>query len=144
MSVGRAQVEAIARLAQLDVDAAEAERLAEEMSRILDHADRLRAMAVGADGADVASGADGRDGEGRADGAGIGTEAARSEGREDGGGSGIDPEGEKDPAGENPGPSTPDVLRREPTDFAPRFEEGFFVVPPPPGVTPAGPSDGEA
>ena len=49
----------------------------------------------------------------------------REEPREDGAGAGG-PEGHAE---------GPDPLASGPGAFAPRFEQGFFVVPPPPGVT---------
>ena len=35
----------------------------------------------------------------------------------------------------------PDTLERGPSHFAPRFDDGFFVVPPPPGLERTEPSE---
>jgi len=109
MSVDRQQVEAMARLAQLSVGAEEAERIAKQMSRILEHADRLRAVPDDGEAGGIA---------------GLVADDVRSAKMRSGPESG-------------PGqPAVPDALRGTLADFAPRFEQGFFVVPPPPGVVP--------
>lgn len=46
-------------------------------------------------------------------------------------------------SGVRSGTVVPDELLARPSDFAPRYEEGFFVVPPPPGVSESGDSRGE-
>lgn len=98
MSVDRDEVERIAALAKLHLEDDEADRLTEEMNRILEHAARLRGIA--ADGA-----------EGGAEAAPERTSGTRS----------VDAE-------------EADELLRAPGSFAPDMREGFFVVPPPPGV----------
>ena len=122
MSVTRDDVRRIAELARLTLDEDEAERLTDEMNRILEHVDRLAEAARG--GAPDRPGTHAGqpsvdDGPGDTSGAKDHhekpTHAAISGTRE-----GSDPE--------------PDRLIRPPADFAPRFEEGFFVVPPPHGV----------
>lgn len=98
MSVDRDEVRRIAELAKLSLDDGEADRLAEEMSRILDHAERLRASSPSPDTADSPTGSHpGRPG---------GAEA----------------------------PSAPDPLMHPLESFAPEMDDGFFTVPPPPGV----------
>ena len=111
MSVTRADIDRIAELARLRLDDAEADRLTGEMNRILEHADRLRAAESAAEdekGAPAATG-DGAPGEG--------------------GSSDRDVRGAR-----VDGADGPDTLIHPPGDFSPRFEEGFFVVPPPHGV----------
>jgi aspartyl-tRNA(Asn)/glutamyl-tRNA(Gln) amidotransferase subunit C len=105
MTVDRREVERIAALSRIPLEPAEADRLAGEMNRILEHADRLR----------EAAGEGGRGPEGPA-GGGV---------REGAGESGL-----RDPAA-----GAPDPLARPIDTFAPRTEDGFFVVPPPQGVT---------
>jgi Asp-tRNA(Asn)/Glu-tRNA(Gln) amidotransferase C subunit len=109
MSVDRQQVEAMARLAQLSVSTEEADRIATQMSRILQHADRLRAIPDD----EMAGGI-----------AGLGSDDINTELL----GSG--------PNAGHGQPAVPDALGHALADFAPRFEQGFFVVPPPPGVVP--------
>lgn len=99
MSVDRDEVRRIAELAKLSLDDSETDRLAEEMTRILGHAERLRGVGSG-------TVADARD------------RAA--------------PEDGSDLAGD---PAVPDPLARDLTDFAPEMHDGFFTVPPPPGVS---------
>jgi len=100
MSVDREEVDRIADLARLSLDEGEAERLTEEMNRILEHADRLRGV----------SGQAGGETEGPALVSGMsGTRAAEA--------------------------NVPDPLASGVETFAPRTEAGFFLVPPPHGVT---------
>ncbi|NNF14956.1 MAG: hypothetical protein HKN72_17150 [Gemmatimonadetes bacterium] len=98
MSVDRDEVNRIAGLAKLSLDDGEADRLAEEMNRILEHAERLRALSDSPDPVDVQTGA----------------EPHRKSG-----------------AAASP---TPDALTHPLADFAPEMDDGFFTVPPPPGV----------
>lgn len=107
MSVDRDEVRRIADLAKLDLDDEEADRLTGEMNRILEHAERLRSL-----DAHEATAAPGD--EGRADADASGTAAAEP--------------------GSVDAPSGPDPLLRPPDAFAPEMIEGFFAVPPPPGV----------
>ena len=107
MSVDREEVERIAGLARLELEDDEAARLTSEMNRILDHAERLRGVSAEASGASGIAGASG------------------IEGAEEGRASGVREEDVTDP----------DALHAEPASFAPDWREGFFVVPPPPGVT---------
>lgn len=128
MTVDRTQVEAMARLGQLEVDEAEAERLAAEMTRILEHADRLRGLSTAEDAAVGGQVGDGGEDEGaHADRVRRGKGGADRSERADQ----ADQADQADVGG-------PDRLHRAPADFAPRFEDGFFLVPPPPGVTPSG------
>ena len=103
MSVDRDEVDRIARLARLQLESEEADRLTEEMNRILEHAERLRG--AGAEGGGHAPAVDTP------------------------GSAGRDIEGVRSETGE------PDALSDPPGEFAPEWAEGFFVVPPPPGVT---------
>jgi len=99
MSVDREEVDRIADLARLRLDEVEAERLTEEMNRILEHADRLREV-PGREGRTVAA----------VPPTGIsGTRASEA--------------------------NVPDPLASGIETFAPRTESGFFLVPPPHGVT---------
>ena len=107
MSVTRADVDRIADLARLRLDDGEADRLTGEMNRILEHADRLRA--VGPTGGD-----------------GLTTESSSADTTAS---SNQDVRGAR-----RDGARGPDRLVHPPADFAPRFEEEFFVVPPPHGV----------
>ena len=100
MTVDRREVERVAGLARLTLERAEADRLRDEMNRILEHADRLR------------------------DAAGRGGEASSV-------GEGPD----RDSGLRDPGIVAPDRLETGIDAFAPALEEGFFVVPPPTGVT---------
>ena len=117
MSVDRAEVERIAKLAQLRFGDEELNRLTEEMNRILGHAERLQAEAGKGDGeagapAEHAPTGPARDGygpDGQATGAIAGVRAASVQ--------------------------VPDNLEEPPASFAPEWQDGFFVVPPPPGVT---------
>lgn len=115
MSVDRDEVTRIAELAKLDLDAAEADRLTQEMNRILDYAERLRGLDPSSTPVeDTVAGAGDFAGTSAADAA---TEAGPRDGGSDA--SGADP------------------LIHPPSAFAPEMQEGFFTVPPPPGV--AGP-----
>lgn len=104
MSVDRAEVERIAKLAQLRFADAELDRLTDEMNRILGHAERL---ALNDDGAGAAATGHAPDGFARDALAGVRDAGLRA----------------------------PDRLSDPPESFAPRWQDGFFVVPPPPGVT---------
>ena len=120
MSVTRDDVDRIAELARLRLEDAEADRLTEEMNRILEHADRLRA-----EGGGSANGGAGV--------VGPGLVSEESPGDPDEPTAGTD--GRPAISGARaPGPTPPDELESAPADFAPRFEDGFFVVPPPHGV----------
>lgn len=116
MSVTRADVDRIAELARLRFDDDEADRLTGEMNRILEHADRLRAADSGGEDAAGAAGSTG--GVVPSDGA----PGERASSDHDVRGARAD------------GADGRDQLVRPPADFSPRFEEGFFVVPPPHGV----------
>jgi len=107
MSVDRNEVERIAELARLRLDPGEVARLTGEMNRILEHAQRLRTVTE----------------RGAAD---------RSEAFEQSGGRVT-----SDLSGARASEDVePDVLVRSPPAFAPDIREGFFVVPPPPGIVP--------
>lgn len=142
MSVDREEVERIGRLAKLRLTDDEADRLTDEMNRILEHAERLRGLeeASGAgraiEGGDAGSGqaAEREADEREADEKGVGGEGPDVARATDPGG--PEPSGTRSPAAE-----TPDPLRVGPSAFAPDVREGFFVVPPPPGVV-AGDDDG--
>ena len=110
MSVDRQEVDRIARLAKLRLDDDEAERLVREMSRILEHVERLQ------DEAGTGAGDEARGGAVPFPAPGAETPARQGAGTRD-------PEAE-----------SPDPLRGKPATFAPRMEHGLFVVPPPPGV----------
>lgn len=145
VSVDREEVERIGRLAKLRLTDDEAERLTDEMNRILEHAERLRRLeeASGAgpviEGGAAGSGQaaereaaereadEGEADEGEADERGVGGEGPDVARTTDPGGPG--PSGTRSPAAE-----TPDPLHMAPSAFAPDVREGFFVVPPPPGV----------
>ena len=109
MRVDRSEVERIARLAHLQFEGADADRLAEEMSRILDYAAHLRGRV------DSTPRPEGQSADVTID---VGNEVPEE---------GLS--GARDP-----GVDGPDSLSVTPDAFAPRFEEDFFVVPPPPGV----------
>jgi hypothetical protein len=115
VSVDRREVERIARLARLSLHDSEADRLALELSRILEHATRLGELAPGPpDEGEIELG-DGSQAPSESDGDGAGSLAfagARVSGAE-----------------------RPERLAVPPEVFAPKMSEGFFVVPPPPGVT---------
>ena len=113
MSVDRREVERIARLARLSLDDSEAERLALELSRILAHATRLGELTPRPpDGGQIERG-DGSEATAENDGDGPSAFA-----------------GTRDSGAERP-----ERLAAPPESFAPKMSEGFFVVPPPPGVT---------
>ena len=98
MSVGRAEVNRIAHLARLALEDDEADRLTDEMNRILEQVERLKIA---------------------------GAQASAS----------VDPSGlELKSDGARTQVDDPDVLFRSPSMFAPDWAQGFFVVPPPPGV----------
>jgi Asp-tRNA(Asn)/Glu-tRNA(Gln) amidotransferase C subunit len=123
VSVDREEVDRIAALARLRLDSTEGEALTMDMNRILEHVDRLQdAMAGGGHAAAL----EGRDGEGssRAE----AEEAQTRGGAADAARDAV--EGVRDPAAESPDPLVADV-----SGFAPAVQEGFFVVPPPQGVT---------
>ena len=130
MSVDRAEVERIAHLARLALDEAEVERLTKDMNDILDHAITLRALAHTASGGTRGAAAETPEATG-------GTRDAAAETPDATGGT-------RDAAAETPDATggtrdaaaeTPDPLRVRPEAFAPSMAGGFFVVPPPPGVT---------
>jgi len=100
MSVDRDEVLRIAGLAKLRIDDQEADRLADEMTRILEHAERLREVED-----ESPTPPDAPDGSG------------------DAGGPREVTSGDID------------SMERRPRDFAPEMTDGFFLVPPPPGVT---------
>jgi Asp-tRNA(Asn)/Glu-tRNA(Gln) amidotransferase C subunit len=108
VSVTRGEVDRIAELALLRLQEGEAERLTREMNRILEHADRLRS---------VAGDLDARPGDGASEGGEVGTDSLEVL------------TGVRVRAAEEPDP-----LGCGPSDFAPRFKDGFFLVPPPRGV----------
>jgi len=120
VSVDRAEVARIAELARLSLDEDEIERLTGDMNRILGFADRLRGDGVvGEGGLEKSSTGTGPVG-GARDAAGPATAGVRSAEAE-----------------------IPDALASGAEAFAPRFEQGFFVVPPPPGVTADAADSGE-
>ena len=140
MSVDRDEVRRIAELAKLSLDDSETDRLAEEMTRILGHAERLRGVGSGtvADARDRADPEDGSDLDHGPDldhgsaglmastgGTGTPLVSRTAEGAQPGSGAAPD-------AGD---PAVPDPLARDLTDFAPEMHDGFFTVPPPPGVS---------
>jgi hypothetical protein len=117
MSVDRREVERIARLARLSLEDAEAERLALDLSRILAHATRLGELTPGSPGGQIER-RDGSEAIAESDGDGSGPSAFA---------------GTRDSGAERP-----ERLATPPEGFAPKMSEGFFVVPPPPGVTEQG------
>ncbi len=134
MSVDRDEVRRIAELAKLSLDASETDRLAEEMTRILGYAERLRGV-----GSPTASDTRARtDTEGGSDldhesdglmasngDTGIPLASRAGESAQPGSGAATDVDDL----------AAPDPLARDLTDFAPEMHEGFFTVPPPPGVS---------
>lgn len=127
MSVDRHEVRRIADLAKLRLDEEEVDRLADEMSRILGHAERLRGLPRAEDESSEADGLE------RA-------EDATSEG------GGPERAPETVSGGPDPAFGRPDPLARPPESFAPSMRDGFFTVPPPPGVSTgeAEPDEGQA
>lgn len=115
MSVDRREVERIARLARLSLEDAEAERLALELSRILAHATRLGELTPGSPDGGQIERRDGSEATAESDGDGSGPSAFA---------------GTRDSGAERP-----ERLAAPPQSFAPEMSKGFFVVPPPPGVT---------
>lgn len=102
MSVDRAEVDRIARLARLSLEDEEADRLTGEMNLILAYAEQLRSA----------------DSE-----RSRGTSPRQADQQPEAIGGVRDETGSPDPLSEGPGA------------FAPEWVEGFFVVPPLPGVT---------
>lgn len=123
MKIEDAEVARIAALAHLEIDPAEAQRMAADMRAILGHADRLEAVAdePGDDArkADVTPAAPAAP-----EAAAPGTAAPETAGGDPDVG-GVRSVGAVD---------GPDPLSRGPEVWAPSWAEGFFVVPPPPGV----------
>ncbi len=112
MKIDPTEVARIAALAHLEIEPGEVQRMAEDMEAILGHADRLDAGGA-TDGAVGPRAPEGADEEHTPEGAvpsdGVG---------------GV----------RRPGGARPDELGAAPETWAPKWEEGFFVVPPPPGV----------
>lgn len=115
MSVGRDEVARIAALARLRLDPAEVDRLTRDMNRILEHATRLRKVAH--TGRDVSPT--------------TGSPAPAPGADADASTSTSSPGGTRGADGD-----VPDELATKPEAFAPHMVDGFFVVPPPPGVVP--------
>lgn len=116
MSVGREHAERIAHLARLRFEDEELTRVTAELNHILEHVESLRGLepAAGAEpGSDAAAGA--------ASGAG---HLAMS---------GAPTVGDCPPT-RSAGAERPDPLRHALADVAPDWRDGFFVVPPLPGV----------
>lgn len=128
MSVDRDEVRRIADLAKLDLDDEEADRLAGEMNRILEHAERLRSL-----DAHAGTAAAGDESRADPDASGPGGDPSGAGGA-GGGAAGAESETAGAEGGAVDAPSGPDPLLRPPGAFAPEMIEGFFVVPPPPGV----------
>jgi hypothetical protein len=110
VSVDRLEIRRIAHLARLALDDAELDRLTRDMNDILEHATTLRELGRAAPSKEQGD-------------APVPLPPAGAPGAETRFG------GARDVAAE-----TPHVLRSPPEAFAPRMAEGFFVVPPPPGV----------
>lgn len=130
MSVDRDEVRRIAELAKLSLDESETDRLAEEMTRILGHAERLRGVGSrtvsdAPDRADTEDGSDLDDG----------SDGFKASNRDPGTPFPRTSEGAQPGSGAAPDAGAPDPLARDLTDFAPEMHEGFFTVPPPPGVS---------
>jgi len=97
VTVDRSEVQRIASLARLRFDETEADRLADEMNDILEHAARLREL------------------------------------RDDP----IEQVSQTSASGTRPHEAEePDLLSEDLASFAPREADGFFVVPPLPGLSP--------
>lgn len=113
MSVDRLEAARVAELARLALDERELEALAADVSRILDHVRALRSVAPA-----VGEGPDEPGVVGVARGA-LGESV-----------------GDRDAPAKAPdaAPDAPDPLVHPLRSFAPDLREGFFVVPPPPGV----------
>ena len=122
MSVDRNEVSRIAALARLELDPEEVQRLTTDMNRILRHAAHLGEVATQT-GSVVAEGEGGSVGERSAI---AGTDDGTTRDASDDGVGG----------GRVGGPGVPDPLAAPPERWAPRVEEGFFVVPPLPGTRP--------
>lgn len=115
MSVGRKEVAQIAALARLRLHPAEVDRLTRDMNRILEHATRLRNVAHTERDLSPMTGSP-------APAHGADADASTST---------SSPGGTRGPDGD-----VPDELATKPETFAPHMVDGFFVVPPPPGVVP--------
>jgi len=115
VSVGRDEVARIAALARLRLDPAEVDRLTRDMNRILEHATRLRQVAHTKRDVSLVTRSPAP-----AHGADVNVSTSTSA-----------PGGTREPAGD-----VPDELATKPEAFAPHMVDGFFVVPPPPGVVP--------
>jgi Asp-tRNA(Asn)/Glu-tRNA(Gln) amidotransferase C subunit len=116
MSVGREHAERIADLARLRFDDDELTRITAELNRILEHVESLRGLEPGAGGEpgnDAAAGAASGSGHLATSGAPTVGDCLPTRGA---------------------GAERPDPLRRDLEDVAPDWREGFFVVPPLPGV----------
>jgi len=109
MSVGREQAERIAHLARLRFEDEELARITAELNHILEHVESLAALEAG----------------------GGGGTGGRSHGHLPTGGAPTVTECSptRDARAEEP-----DALRRDVGTFAPDWREGFFAVPPLPGV----------
>ena len=117
MSVDRAEVRRIAILASLELTDTEADRLTDEMNRILEHAARLREVEPARPPGAQPSEEDARPAGGPTGSTGEST------------GGSVRPDGTR-----SDDLTTPDTLARPIADWAPATSEGFFLVPPPPGV----------
>lgn len=145
MTVDRREVERIGSLARLQLDEAEVVRLTDEMNRILAHAERLKALEAQSS---VTEAAETELDEAEADDAeaaevhlsgGEGAEAEADEGEV--------PEGEAEGGPPMRGvrlesAEEPDALGFAMDEIAPHMADGFFLVPPPPGVSDAPSDDG--
>ena len=109
MSVHRDEVERIAGFARLDLEGDEVARLTDEMTRILEYAELLRTAGAGRYSVGVGDDV---------------SEATRS--------AMEDPRGSMGGAGPRSGEADP--LAAHPSVFAPAWDDGFFIVPPLPGV----------
>lgn len=130
VSVDREEVERIGRLAKLRLTDDEADRLTDEMNRILEHAERLRGLEEASEEGSAIEGEDAGEGEVEEEGAG----ADGADGKEADMAWATDPGGPGPSGTRSPAAETPDPLRIRPAAFAPDVRMGFFVVPPPPGV----------
>jgi len=110
VSVDRAEVDRLARLAHLHFEGDEADRLGAEMTRILAYASRLREEGPADDGEDARQPAPPTSADAYPADEGLSGGRAATE--------------------------APDPLLAPLESIAPRYAEGFFVVPPPPGVSP--------